>query len=464
MFSIDPEVRRTQRAVLLMVSATAFANALMLSSANVALPDIAGDLAIDAVLLNWIPLAFLTAAAMLVLTFGRLADMYGRKRVMLGGTVAVIITSVLAASATDATWLIVFRLLQGASAATSLVTVISVVSSAMPAESRGRAFGLVASTVYFGLSVGPVVAGIVIDLAGWRWAFLIHLPFAVIALYVGVAVVKIDWQAERRGRFDLAGAIIYASAIVALACGIAMLPSVKATLLLLTALAGFVLFVRVEVRTSDPLFNVRLFQSHPLFTLSCAAAFLMYAATFSMLALVSLYFQYVKSLSAQATGLVMMAQPVTVALFAQQAGRLADRMEPRILASLGIAATGCGLVMLTALDSTTSIAYIVASLVISGYGFCLFAPVNAHAVMSSVEPIHFGTASGGHASFKVIGQMMGMAVVTLVFSATMGRVKISPENYAALENSISISFGFASALCIPAFVISALRGNIHAAR
>ncbi|MDA0822398.1 MAG: MFS transporter [Proteobacteria bacterium] len=461
MYSSEAQERRMQRAVMLMVSATAFANALMLSAANVALPDIARELKVDAVLLNWIPLAYLTAGAMLVLCFGRLADMVGRKKILLGGTMAVIVTSVLAATATNATSLIVFRLLQGAGAATSLVAFISIVSSAIPVQSRGRGFGLVASTVYFGLSVGPLIAGFVIDLVGWRWAFVMHLPFALIGLYVGVWVVRVDWKAQRPGRFDFQGAIVYALAILGVANGIAMLPAANASLFLLAAGLGLLLFVNIELRVDDPLFNVRLFRSHPLFTLSCAAALLMYAASFSTLGLISLYFQYVRSMNAQTTGLLLMAQPVTIALFARHAGSLADRFELRILASIGIGTTGVGLIMLSLLGEFTSIPYIVASLVISGYGFCLFAPVNASAVMSSVEPIHFGTASAGHASFKVIGQMISMAVVTLIFGSLIGRVQIGADNFDSLQRSISLSFASTAALCVPAVVISASRGNIH---
>jgi MFS family permease len=461
MYSSEAQERRMQRAVMLMVSTTAFANALMLSAANVALPDIARELRIDAVLLNWIPLAYLTAGAMLVLSFGRLADLYGRKKILLGGTIAVIVTSILAATATNATSLIVYRLLQGAGAATSLVAFISIVSSAIPVESRGRGFGLVAATVYFGLSVGPVVAGFVIDLVGWRWAFVMHLPFALIGLYIGIWVVRVDWKAEHRGRFDFQGAFVYALAILGLAYGIAMLPAPTAISFLVAGGFGLLLFANIEMRVADPLFNVRLFRSHPLFTLSCAAALLMYAASFSTLGLISLYFQYVRSMDAQTTGLLLMAQPVTVALFARHAGSLADRFEPRILASIGIATTGVGLVMLSLLGESTSMTYIVASLVISGYGFCLFAPVNASAVMSSVEPIHFGTASAGHASFKVIGQMISMAVVTLIFGSLIGRVEIGADNLDALQRSLSMSFAFAAVLCVPAVVISALRGNIY---
>ena len=117
--------------------------------------------------------------------------------------------------------------------------------------------------------------------------------------------------------------------------------------------------------------------------------------------------------------------------------------------------------MLSLLGESTSMTYIVASLVISGYGFCLFAPVNASAVMSSVEPIHFGTASAGHASFKVIGQMISMAVVTLIFGSLIGRVEIGADNLDALQRSLSMSFAFAAVLCVPAVVISALRGNIY---
>ena len=225
-----------------------------------------------------------------------------------------------------------------------------------------------------------------------------------------------------------------------------------------SSIAGFVV---LEARLREPLFNVRLFQTHTIFAFSCAAAFLMYAATFSNVVLMSLYLQYLKSMSAQAAGLILLVQPLAIALTAPFAGRLSDRFEPRFVASLGIALTGIGLSMLAMIDADTPLDFIIPSLAVSGVGFALFAPVNANAVMSSVEPDHYGMAAGAHACLRVVGQMVSMIVVTLIFALVIGRVQITPHSYVELGTSIRLSFWVMVALCIPASYFSLNRGNIR---
>ncbi len=174
-----------QRRVMAMIGANAFASALLISTVNIALPAIASDLAIDATLLNWIPLIFLAASATFILPFARLADRLGRKRVFLAGIVGVIAVSILAAIAWSAEMLLAMRLLQGICAAGGFVTVISIASSALPIHVRGRGFGIIASTMYLGLTLGPLIGGFVVDHYGWLWSFLIQIPFSAFSLGIG---------------------------------------------------------------------------------------------------------------------------------------------------------------------------------------------------------------------------------------------------------------------------------------
>ena len=449
-----------QRRVIIMVGANAFASALLISTVNVALPAIAADLAIDATLLNWIPLIFLTASATFILPFARLSDRFGRKRVLLIGIVGVSIASLCAAMAESAAMLIAMRFLQGVCAAVGFVTVISIVSAALPVQVRGRAFGIIASLMYLGLTLGPVVGGFVVDYYGWRWTFVIQIPVSLYALWIGWGIDK-EWMGPSYASFDFAGALVYGAAIITLSCGVAYLPSLLGVAAIAASIAAIAGFVVLEARLREPLFNVRLFQTHTTFAFSCAAAFLMYAATFSNVVLMSLYLQYLKSMSAQAAGLILLVQPLAIALTAPFAGRLSDRFEPRFVASLGIALTGIGLSLLAMIDADTHLDFIIPSLAVSGVGFALFAPVNANAVMSSVEPDHYGMAAGAHACLRVVGQMLSMIVVTLIFALVIGRVQITPESYVELGHSIRLSFWVMVALCIPASYFSLNRGNIR---
>ncbi|MFB3090056.1 MAG: MFS transporter, partial [Gammaproteobacteria bacterium] len=181
-----------QRAALVMVLLNAFTTPLMLSAANVALPAIAEDLKLDAVMLGWIPMAFLMASAMFVLVFGRIADMVGRKRIFLIGTVSVIVTSLLASLASNGSFLITARFLQGMSAAMLYATQIAIVTSVFPPKQRGHAIGLTVSTIYLGLTCGPLIGGLLIDLYGWRASFVFHIPLAIVVLLIGLFKVPGD--------------------------------------------------------------------------------------------------------------------------------------------------------------------------------------------------------------------------------------------------------------------------------
>lgn len=192
-----------QRITLTMVLLNAFTTPLMLSAVNVALPSIATDLSMNAVLLSWVPMAYLMASAMFVLIFGRIADMVGRKRIFLIGTIGVIVTSLIAAFAVNGTMLIAARFLQGVSAAMLYATQVAIVSSVFPSAKRGQAIGLTVSTIYLGLTIGPLIGGYVIDVFDWRASFMVHIPLAIIVLVIGLFYVKGEWCSDDRGSFDL---------------------------------------------------------------------------------------------------------------------------------------------------------------------------------------------------------------------------------------------------------------------
>lgn len=450
-----------QRITLIMVLLNAFTTPLMLSGVNVALPSIASDLSMSAIMLSWIPMAYLMASAMFVLIFGRLADMVGRKRVFLIGISSVIITSLIAAFAVNSTMLIAGRFLQGMSAAMLYATQVAIVSSVFPPEKRGRAIGLTISTIYFGLTIGPAIGGYVIDSFGWRASFLIHIPLAVIVFIIGTSFVKGDWRSDERGSFDLFGALIYIFSILLICIAVSNLPSLFSFILLGLSLLGFAFFFLFEKVYKHPILNVSLFFTNRIFTFSCLASLIIYTATFTNVVQVSLYLQYLKGLSATTAGIIMMCQPLTMALFSPLAGRLSDKIEPRYLATMGMAISCGGLLLLSNLQITSSINYLIAALVITGFGFSLFSSPNVSAIMGSVEKRSLGSANGVVATMRIFGQMTSMALVTLVFALTLGSVEIQVSNYQELEKAIRLIFTLAACLCLPGLYFSVARGKLR---
>ena len=457
--SADAAVRR---ATIVMIMLNSISTAMMLSAVNVALPDIARDLDIDAVILSWIPMTYLMASAAFVLAFGRLADMFGRKRLYLIGTAGVIVTSVVAACATTGFELIGGRVLQGICAAMLYATNVAIVSSVFPPAQRGQAIGYTVSTIYLGLALGPVLGGWLIELSNWRATFLIHIPLAVIVLYIGLTRLPIEWKAEERGDFDPLGAVLYGVAIVVFMVGVSTLPNVSSIGMIVAGIAGIWLFFRHEHRHPHPIFDVELFYSSRVFTMSCLASLVMYTATFANVVLVSLYLQYLKGIAPGTTGLVLMAQPLMMAVVSPAAGKLSDRLEPRVIASLGMLVTAIGLAAFAVLDEASSISTVVGCLLITGLGFSLFTSPNANAIMGAVGRGDYGRAAAAMAVMRVVGQMASMGSVAMVFALMLGPVRITRAVYPALGDAIATCFAIGAVFCALGIILSLTRGRMHA--
>ncbi|MBI5615152.1 MAG: MFS transporter [Gammaproteobacteria bacterium] len=450
----------TQRAVVVMVVVSTFALALVLSSVTVALPALARGLKLDALLLSWVPLVFLVASAATVLTFGRLADMYGRKRIFTYGTVGIIVSSILIALSPNGATLIGLRVFQGCAAAMLYATQVAILSSVFPPHRRGRMIGIMASAVYFGLTCGPVLGGFCIEHFGWRAAFVVHVPLTLLVL-AGIPFVHGEWKAEDPGHFDKVGAALYMGGIVTIIGGSALMPHLPGIVLMLAGAGLMWGFFHYEHDRDHPLFDVTLFYTNRVFTLSSLAALLMYATTFSILVLASLYLQYLKGLPPTKAGMVMLAQPLMVAVFSPLAGRISDHFEPRFISTFGMAVTGIGLVMLAALTPETALTHVVVCLLTTGFGFGLFASPNVNAIMSTIKPNQYGVAGGAVATMRVLGQLCSMGLVATAFALTIGPVEITPETYPALSKALQLSFTVAAALCVPAMFCSLARGKLH---
>ena len=335
-----------QRTALIVVCLGAFITPLMLSAVNVAIPTIAQGLTMDAITASWVPLAYLLSSSVFLLPFGRLGDMYGRKKMFLSGMITVTIASILASIAPSALFLILGRMLQGMGAAMLFGTGIAILSSVFPPEKRGKVLGLSVSSVYLGLTCGPFAGGWVTQNFGWRSVFIFHIPVVVLVIVLALLNLKGEWRGPPGQKFDFPGTFIYGATVIALMYGFSILPGPSGFALILLSGIGFVVFFRYEKRLQHPLFNVNLFSENPVFTYSCIAALIMYSSTFSMTFLMSLYLQNIRGFTPQSAGLIMISQPLVMTLFSPLAGRMSDRHEPRFIASSGMGLTAIGLALL----------------------------------------------------------------------------------------------------------------------
>jgi MFS family permease len=337
----------------------------------------------------------------------------------------------------------------------------AILMSVFPPQERGRALGINVAAVYLGLSLGPSLGGFLTQQWGWRSLFLVNVPLGTFILALVLWKLKGEWVEARGEPFDLVGSLIYGLALMSLMLGFSRLPETVGVVLVLAGITGIGLFGFWEIRTASPVLDVRLFRGNRTFTFSSLAALISYSATFGVGFLLSLYLQYIKGMSPREAGLVLIAQPVMQALFSPLAGRLSDRVEPRVVASTGMGLTVIGLYTLIRLGETSSLGSIVVSLVLLGLGFALFSSPNTNAIMSSVERRFYGVASGMVGTMRLVGQMSSMGIVMLVFALIIGQVEITPEQYPLFLKSMRTDFIILTVLSLAGVFASLARGRLR---
>ncbi len=433
----------------------------MVSSVNVAFPAIQKEFHIDAVLLAWLATSYLLSTAIFLVPFGKASDIFGRKKVYVIGISVFTFSSLLSALAVNAWMLILFRLVQGLGSAMIFATGIAIATSVFPASERGRAIGIIVAAVYIGLSIGPFFGGVLTHAYGWRSVFGVMVPLGILTTYLAVTKLKSEWADAKGEKLDLPGSLCYGVAITLIMLGLSGPPSVMIVGLLCLGIAFLALFTWWELRTDSPVLDIRLFATNRAFAFSSLAALINYSATFAITFILSLYLQYIKNFDPSTAGLVLIVQPITMAVFSPIAGKLSDRIEPQKIASAGMGFTAVGLLGLIFLGFETSLMYIVSNLLIIGLGFGLFSSPNMNAIMSSVDRKFYGLASGVVGSMRMLGQMFSMGIATVAFSLTMGRRPITPEVYPAFLKSVDSVFTVCAILCIIGIFASLARGKMR---
>ncbi len=450
-----------KKAMLLVAAMTFFLFPFMAASVNIALPSIGAELALDGVTLGWITTAYLLASAVFLVPFGRMADIYGRKKVFTSGIVIFTIASLLAAVAGSGLMLISFRILQGIGVSMLAGTAVALLTGVFPLAERGKVLGINAMAAYAGLALGPVLGGVITQHLGWRAIFFLNVPLGLIVIGAVLWKLKGEWTGARGEKFDFAGSALYTLALLALIYGFTTLPAISGIWLVVGGIIGLTVFTRLQLRSRSPVLNTDLFRKSRTFTFSSLAAVLEYSPVLAISFLMSLYLQYVRDFTPESAGLVLVAMPSISAMVSPLAGRLSDRIEPRVIASAGMAITTVGVALFIFFDDATPLWSVVAGLVVVGCGLALFASPNINAVMSSAPRSAYGVASAMVATTRQIGMVFGMGIAMLMLAAYMGRVEITPEYFPLFQTSMRTSFIVLAALCFGGIFVSLTRGRIR---
>ncbi len=418
-----------------------------MSALNVALPSMGHEFAMEAVLMGWVASAAVVASAVFLVPCGRLADIFGRKRIFQYGAYVNFASCFLCAIANSSALVLLFRIFQGVSAAMMIGTSIAILTSAFPAQERGKAFGVNTAAVYLGHSVGPSLGGILTHYFGWRSIFFLSTVLSLAIIVLVLWKLKGEWAESRGEKFDFVGSVAFSVSLLMVLGGFTILPGIKGIVLIVLGALAMVVFVRWEARVESPLLKVGLLWKNKAFVFSNLATLINYVSVFAVLFLVSLYLQYTKGLSPQAAGFILLAQPVVMAICSPFTGRLSDRVEPQIVASAGLAFSCVALILFAFLTEESSLGLVIGSLAVLGFGMGVFVSPNTSAVMGSVDRRFFGVAAGTQATTRSAGMSLSMAIVMVLFSIYIGEAQITPEYYPAFLASTKVGFIIFTVIC-----------------
>ena len=427
--------------VIIAVGAAQFMLPFMLSGAGPLLPAIGRDLHASAMQLSLINAAYTLSLAIFHLVSGRVGDMIGRKRLFLGGLSLFVVVSALLPFVTDIWVFLGLRFVQAMGTAIMNTCALAILASCAPPEQLGRVLGLTSIGVYSGLSLGPGLSGILGTALGWQFLFFSVVPIGVIAWLLMYCNVRRDWKDAPDDPFDWRGSLFYTMAISSLSIGaIWLLDGAWAGVLFVFGLLFLGMFLWSERHSAHPILDIAFLVRNRPFALSTLASFINYSSIFGVTFYFSLYLQGVHGLTLLQTGLLLSAQPAIQVFVSPFGGRMADRHGADVIATIGIAVCGVGLLMASSLDGDSTLWVVTAVQLVIGSGIALFASPNTSAIMTSVDEAHRGQASGLVGTARTLGTLSSMVIISLTMNAYLGDESLGPSNVPDFLSAMHVNF------------------------
>jgi EmrB/QacA subfamily drug resistance transporter len=395
---------------------------------NVALPSIQRGLHASTSSLEWTVNAYTLSFAVLLVTGGRLGDIFGRRRMFLIGVAIFGTSSFLIALSQSDTWLIAFRALQGVGSGFMMPATLSIITNTFDAHERGRAIGTWAGVSAMALAIGPVVGGFLVEEVSWQSIFLLNVPVAVVAIVVTLLAVRESRDETAVREIDLPGVATLSLGLAALVLGLVESNkwgwgSARVIVLFAVALAALGAFALIEPRRRAPMVDFAFFRSRTYFGANVVAfivSFTMFATFFSL----ALYMQDILRFSPLQTGLRFLPTTLCVMVSGPIAGRLADRIGSRVLMTGGLISVAASMFWMTGITTHSSYGYLVVSFVLQGLGIGFVMSPMSTAAMNAVDRTKAGVASGILSMTRMVGSTFGVAALGAVI-ATVGRSQLA---------------------------------------
>ncbi|WP_366922904.1 MFS transporter [Metallumcola ferriviriculae] len=464
-----------RRWILFAVAVGTFMGPLDSSVVNIALPSISAFYNVTLSTVEWVVMSYLLVISSLLLTYGRMGDLYGHRKIYISGFAIFTIGSLLCAVSPTIAWLIIFRALQAIGAGMMMSMGPAIITDITPPRERGKSLGVVAVSVSVALTAGPVLGGFLTNTFGWESVFLINIPIGILAIILALKVIPPTGGDEAQP-FDIAGSTLLFLALISILYSLSNGQSMGWTNPLVIGLlaAGIVImisFLFLENKVKYPMLDLSLFKNK-LYSMGNTSAMISYIAMFSVVLIMPFYLQDLLGYSPSKAGFFMIPMPLVTMIIAPIAGTVSDRVDTRYVSSLGLAINALALWLLANLDPSSSIISITLALAVMGLGSGLFQTPNNSAVLGTVPPYRRGIASSMLAIMRNIGMVLGVAISGAIFSSRLDHLKESLAasglagtalQHQAFTGALHTTFIVAAAIAVIGVFASLVRGPLHEA-
>jgi MFS family permease len=439
------------------IAAAQFVSPFMFSGVAVALPAMGTDLHAGATSLGLVETLFLAGSVALLLPVGRLADASDKRTLYKLGMLSFGLLSLLIAVFSSVPVILLLRFLQGVASAVTAATGPAILADVVPPERRGRAYGLLLGAAYAGLTLGPICAGFLIELWGWRAVFWVGGALVLVGYLVMQVLLRSAWRRPKPGAVHLpSSALVVASMLfLAIGCSTLRMGALGYACLAcgIALAAGFLFWQR---RLPQPLLNVEVLMRNTVLRNALLVQVLLYTNAFSAVFMVSIYVQVVLEQSARTSGHVLAIGSLLMAVIAPLAGTLSDRYRASRVARFGVAVALSSAVMAMTLGERSGLLFVVLMLALQGVGFAFFSSPNMTMIMNSVPPERISIASALAAQARSLGMMMGMLITAAAISVYIGDEPLE-RNPVLFVHTMHTTFLILAALSLLALVLSLQR-------
>lgn len=460
------KVNKNRWVILILIVMVTFMSTLDGSIVNVALPNMAKKMEVTTQKIQWVVTSYLMVISAAILIFGRLGDIKGKTKVFRFGLALFTLGSILCGITDSLLFLVIARCIQAVGAAGSMANSQGIITQAFPARERGKALGISGTFVALGTMVGPPLGGFIIDIASWKYIFLINVPIGIIIFILTMKYLPKGTK-QSTEKLDLVGAVLFALFILPLFAAINEGQAVGFTQPIIlfgfaVAFVSLIIFIMLERKLEEPLLHLEIFKNK-LFSLSIFCGFISFVAIFCSNIIQPFYLQNVLKLTPSTTGLFMTIYPIILAVVAPVSGHLSDKIGSEILTFIGLIFTSVGLFLMSTLNEYSSLGIMVFFIAAMSVGNGLFQSPNNSLVMSTVPKNKLGIAGSVNALVRNLGMVCGIALsTTLLYNRMSYKIGYHVSDFVEGRSDVFI-YGMrvvyitAGVICLFGAIITALR-------